>query len=262
MDEPSSGPIENDSAPVPASAQPEGKSKKESWLTLPLAIVMAGVFISAAILATRSVVPASDAAAAAGSGTITADTLRPASSSDHILGNPNAPVVIVEFADFQCPYCSLIYPTIKKIVADSGGQVAWVFRNFPLESIHPMARPAAEAAECIGGELGNDAYWKFMEDDFDNQKDLSDAWIVAEAAKLGANMAEFNQCVTKKTYDDRINTDLTEAIQNGGDGTPFTIVVPKTGRAIPFSGALPYSQVSAIVATALTRAGVATSTAK
>ena len=234
-------------SPAPAEVQ------KGGWLTTPLAVVIAGIVIACAIVLVKTPAPATVAAANAGSASITADTLRPASASDHIIGNPSAPVVIVEFADFQCPYCSLIYPNLKKIVADSNGQVAWVYRNFPLESIHPEARPAAEAAECIAGALGNSAFWKFMDDDFANQQSLGNAFYAAEAAKLGANMQAFNTCVTNKTYDGRINTDEAEAIENGGNGTPFTIIVPRSGRAIPFSGALPYAQINAIVQSVLSK---------
>lgn len=240
-----SGPIEN--APAPEAPEPERK-KKETWLTMPLAVVIAGVFIAGAIVLAKTPAPSNAAAVAGANSSITVGgTLRAPSSSDHIIGNPNAPVVIVEFADFQCPYCSLIYPSLKRIVDDSNGQVAWVFRNFPLDSIHPEARPAAEAAECIAGELGNSAYWQFVEDDYTNQSAIGDAWYTAEAQKLGANLAQFNQCVTSKKYDSRINTDEAEAVENGGQGTPFTVVVSKSGKAIPFSGALPYSEINAIV---------------
>lgn len=223
---------------------------------MPTAIVIAGVIVSGAILVTKTptntaAVPAGGPAAAA----ITAETLRPASADDHIIGSPDAPVVIVEFADFQCPYCGVIYPTLKRVVEESNGQVAWVYRHLPLESIHPEARPSAHAAECVAAQLGNDAFWQFMEDSFVNQDNLGSAWYAAEAGKLGADLAEFNACMTNKTYDSRIDADLAEAIQLGGNGTPFTIVVPKEGRAIPFSGALPYSQIKAIVNSVVSKQG-------
>ncbi len=83
------------------------------------------------------------------------------SASDHIIGSPTAPIVLVEYSDFQCPYCKMIHPSLKQIVSESNGGVAWVYRDFPLYQIHPEAENSANAAECIAAQLGNDAFWKF-----------------------------------------------------------------------------------------------------
>lgn len=251
MSEPTNGPIENSVETQHESSAPN----KEAWLTMPVAIVIAGVVIAGAVMLTK--MPAPDAAPAGqAAAAITADTLRPASATDHIIGSPDAPVVMVEYADFQCPYCGVIYPTLKRIVEESNGQVAWVYRHLPLESIHPEARPSALAAECLSAQLGDQAFWRFMEDAFANQQNLGSAWYAAEAVKLGANMSQFNSCMTNKTFDSRIDADLAEAIQLGGNGTPYTIIVPKEGRAVPFSGALPYSQIKAIVNSVVSKTGV------
>ena len=131
----------------------------------------------------------------------------------------------------------MIIPTLKKIVDNSGGKVAWVFRNLPLpETMHPEARPAAEASECVAAELGNEAYWKFSESVFSNQKDMNSAFYRKTALALGSSPAQFDNCVAKKTYDKRITDDSVEANSNGGNGTPFTIVIGKNGK-IPLSGA-------------------------
>jgi protein-disulfide isomerase len=91
----------------------------------------------------------------------TAVTIRKPSDTDHIIGSPTAPIVLVEYSDFQCPYCQMIHPDLQKIVSESNGQIAWVYRNFPLYQIHPQATPAANAAECIAEQLGNTGFWKF-----------------------------------------------------------------------------------------------------
>ncbi len=88
-------------------------------------------------------------------------TLRPPSSNEHLVGSATAPVVLIEYSDYQCPFCRLVHPTIKRIVSESNGQVAWVYRHMPLTSIHPEAEPAANAAECITAQLGNEGFWKF-----------------------------------------------------------------------------------------------------
>lgn len=87
--------------------------------------------------------------------------IRKPSADEHIVGSPTAPIVLVEYSDFQCPYCKMIHPDLKRIVSESGGQISWVYRNFPLYQIHPQAENAANAAECIAAQLGNDAFWKF-----------------------------------------------------------------------------------------------------
>jgi len=94
--------------------------------------------------------------------------MRAPSASDHIIGSPTAPVVLVEYSDFQCPYCKMIHPSLKQIVADSNGQIAWVYRDFPLYQIHPEAENSANAAECIAAQLGNDAFWKFGDSIFES----------------------------------------------------------------------------------------------
>jgi protein-disulfide isomerase len=87
--------------------------------------------------------------------------IRPPSADDHIIGSPTAPIVLVEYSDFQCPYCKMIHPDLKRIVSESNGQIAWVYRDFPLYQIHPEAENAANAAECIAAQKGNDAFWQF-----------------------------------------------------------------------------------------------------
>ena len=222
--------------------------KKSVQLTLPVAIVFAALMIAGSILYTKQgAATAAEGTAAGNQGGTATISIRQPSAQDHIVGSPDAPVVIVEYSDFECPYCSLIYPSIKTIVQNSGGKVAWVYRNFPLDSIHPQARPAAEAAECIAAELGNDAFWKFSDADFGDQQDIGPAFYTKEALALGVNPTTFANCVTQKTYDSRINTDEAEAEANGGQGTPFTIVVGKDGTKVPFSGALPEAQINAIV---------------
>ncbi len=88
---------------------------------------------------------------------------RPVDEGDHMLGNANASVTLIEYSDFQCPYCKTFHPTVKRVLADYGDQVNWVYRHFPLETIHPNARPMAHAAECVAEAKGNDAFWQFSD---------------------------------------------------------------------------------------------------
>src|SRR3989344_3197928 len=184
--------------------------KKDSFqLSLPMAIMLGAVIISAAII----LVGRNGASPIAGEAAV---NIRPPSSQDHIIGSPDAPVVIVEYADFQCPYCELVNPVFKRIVAESNGEVAWVFRHLPLESIHPQARPAALAAECVAALGGNDAFWKFADALYANQGELGGALYAREAAELGVDFTQFTDCLNKKLYTSRVDADLSEAVLNGG----------------------------------------------
>lgn len=82
--------------------------------------------------------------------------------TDRYLGNIDADVVIIEYSDIDCPFCKKFHPTLERISQEYGSKIAWVYRNFPLDSLHPEARTKAEAAECVGQLAGNDVYWKYL----------------------------------------------------------------------------------------------------
>jgi len=216
-------------------------------LSMPVAIIIGAIIIAGTIFATRSTQEVAQKDAGNGEENAPLNiSIRPLSPQDHIIGSPTAPIVLFEYSDFECPFCARINPTLKKIVADSNGQIAWVYRNLPLPpSMHPEARPAAEAAECVAAELGNAAYWKFSDAVFTHQQDMGATFYHKNAVALGADATAFDSCVEKQTYDSRIVADETEAGNNGGSGTPYTIIVGKKGTPVPFSGALPEAQILA-----------------
>src|SRR3989344_5863622 len=144
-------------------------------LTAPVAILLAGVIIAGAVVFTNGRAPAT-AAVANNQIPTTGTNVRAPSAQDHLVGSPDAPIVLIEYSDFQCPFCSRIDPTLKRIVAESNGQIAWVYRHLPLESLHPEARPAALASECIAEQLGNDGFWKFADRIFADQSKMSAAY--------------------------------------------------------------------------------------
>lgn len=215
-----------------------------------VAIIIAGLIIAGAIIFTNNKQPTAPVAnaGAAAAPTISASNIRPPTAGDHIIGSPTAPIVLIEYSDFQCPYCSMIYPTLKKIVDESKGQIAWIYREFPLTSIHPQALPAANAAECIASQLGSAGFWKYADTIFNNQASLSPAYSAQLAQQFGADMTKYNQCISASTYQKNIDADTAEAEAAGGNGTPFTIVLnTKTGKAAPVSGALPYAQIMGVI---------------
>ena len=224
---------------------------KKVTLSPSVSIILAGALIALAIIFVNRFpaqkqdvgAPAPTAAQQLPSGAV-----RPITANEHIYGSPTAPVVMVEYSDFECPYCSRVYPTLKKLVDESNGQIAWVYRNLPLTTIHPEAAPAANAAECVAEQLGNAGYWKFADTLFANQQSLGAAYYKSVAVSLGADAAKFASCVAAKKYQKNIDTDAGEAQALGANGTPFTLIInTKKGTGVPVSGALPYAQFVAAI---------------
>ena len=121
-------------------------------MMIPGAIVIAGVLIAGAVIYSNGGSPTTPTGAGAVQESGSTDKVRPISADDHILGNPNAPVKIVEYSDFECPFCKRFHDTMNQIMDEYGksGDVAWVFRHFPLDQLHPVkARTEAVASECI-----------------------------------------------------------------------------------------------------------------
>ncbi len=216
-------------------------------LTPSVSILIAGIIIAGAIVYTNSR-PAPVAVADTAGGAVASAHVPVPSSSDHIIGSLTAPIVLVEYSDFQCPYCQMIYPSIKQIVSQSNGQIAWVMREFPLYQIHPNAMPGADAAECIAEQKGSDAFWKFADTVFADQTKISPEYFAQLAQGLGVNMVTYNSCVSSHKYAARINQETADAEQSGGNGTPYTVVInTKTGKQYPISGALPLAQLQAVI---------------
>ncbi|MBI2035815.1 MAG: thioredoxin domain-containing protein [Candidatus Liptonbacteria bacterium] len=176
--------------------------------------------------------------------------IAPVTSADHILGNINAQIKIVEFSDLQCPFCARFHPTLKRILDENKSEVAWVYRHFPLESIHPNARPAALASECAAEQNGNDGFWAYIDEVFVSQTEaLSD--LTAIARKIGLDTNKFDACVKSKKYESAVDEDIKDAENSGGRGTPWTVVINSDGETFPINGALPYDQVKAVIDRAL-----------
>ncbi len=140
---------------------------------------------------------------------------------DHILGSFNAPVTLVEFSDFQCPYCSRHYPTLKQIAATYGNKVRIVYKHFPLSEIHPYAIKAAEASECAGEQ---NKFWEFHDKVFENQQALSFESLKQWAKEIGLNATTFNTCLDSGKFTAKVQQDYQEGVAKGVQGTPATFV--------------------------------------
>ena len=183
--------------------------------------------------------------------------MRPVSRGrDHIRGNPGAPVTLIEYSDFECPFCKSFHPTVKKALDESRGQVRWVYRHFPLDEIHPVkARKEAAASECAAELGGNDAFWKFADRFYEltpsNNKTDIDTVLPRIAREIGLDEAKFASCLASGKYDRHIEEDYQNAVASGGRGTPWTIIVSKSGKTYPLSGAQPYAAVKQLIDLAL-----------
>lgn len=218
---------------------------KQFELTTPIAVIVAGVIIAGAVIFTSPSNPGS--VTQQPQQQLPSDVNVPApSASDHIVGSPNAPIVLIEYSDFECPFCSRVHPTLKRLVDESDGQIAWVYRHLPLEQIHPEARPSALASECIAEQLGNEGFWSFADQVLVDQSKMGASYYAQVAERLGANMAEFNSCVAGNKFGSKIDAHMQEAAAVGANGTPFTVVYGN-GKQVPVSGALPYEQFKAVI---------------
>jgi len=137
--------------------------------------------------------------------------------NDHSQGPANAPVVLVEYADYQCPYCREAYNILQQVKKDLGNNLLFIFRNFPLAELHPHAVQAAMAAEVAGGQ---NKFWEMHDMLFENQEALEGSDLVEYAHRLHLNVAEFQNDFDEQEYLDKIKSDYQSGISNGVQGTP------------------------------------------
>ncbi len=148
--------------------------------------------------------------------------LAPATDADHIRGDlDKAKVVLIEYSDFECPYCGRHNPTMIDLYEQYGDDVAWVYRHWPLESIHAQARPSALASECAG-EQGK--FWEYADALYENQDLLGDDYYTTLAGDLGLNLTQFSECYESEKYNSVVDADLESGFNAGVEGTPATFV--------------------------------------
>ena len=141
----------------------------------------------------------------------------PVGERDHVQGPPTAAVTLVEYGDYQCPYCLQAYPILVDLRERLGDTVRLVFRNFPLATIHPNAQHAAEAAEAAGAQ---GKFWEMHDHLFEHQSRLDDAALLRYAADLGLDVKQFERDLKKHTYAARVREDFQSGVMSGVNGTP------------------------------------------
>lgn len=154
-------------------------------------------------------------------------------------GPATAPVTIVEFSDFECPYCGGLFPTLKQVEKNYPQQVRIVYRQFPLNNLHPHAQKAAEASLCANDQQ---KFWEFHDSMFGNQRELSVPDLKQRAVDLKLDAALFNQCLDSGRHAAAIQVDIEEGAQNGVSGTPALFI---NGRLL--SGNQPYAEIKEVI---------------
>lgn len=239
----------------------ESSPTQQNNLSIPVAIVIAGVLIAGALYlgtskgaSTTAVNNQQQQQAAQPTGDL--EAMKAIASGDHIRGNPDAPVKIVEYSDPECPFCKRFHDTMKQVMDEYGkdGKVAWVYRNFPLDQLHPKARNEATAIECAGDLGGNDKFWAYADRLYEitpSNNNLDPAELPKIAQYVGLDVSKFNTCLTSGKFTKHIEDDVQNATATGGNGTPWSIVVDKNGKKYPLSGAQPYASVKQLIDLAL-----------
>jgi protein-disulfide isomerase len=246
-------------------AKPEVKTEKKSSgitqkdLLIPGSIVIAGVIICVGLyfgLSGGKVAPAPTGQNAQGQQQAdTTNKIAPVTEKDHYRGNLNAPVKIVEYSDFECPFCKQFHQTLETVFPKYDGKVVWVFRQFPLEQLHKKAPKVAMASECVAELGGNDAFWKFTDGYFEatlsNDRTDIETVIPKLVASVGVDKAKFNECYESGRHQGVIDAHIANAVETGGRGTPWTIIIAPNGKTFSVNGSQSAAVVQKTIDTAL-----------
>jgi protein-disulfide isomerase len=141
----------------------------------------------------------------------------PVSSEDHIQGNSNAPLTLVEYGDYECPYCGMAYPIVKRIQKHFDDRLRFVFRNFPLIDNHPHAGIAAMTAEFAATK---GKFWEMHDLLYENQQFLELTDLMKYAESLNLSSADLRTAIENKTFAEKIQNDFTNGVRSGVNGTP------------------------------------------
>lgn len=168
-------------------------------------------------------------------------------ADDHILGNADAPLTLLVYTDFECPFCKKFHETIMQLMDDYGrkGKVRLVFRHFPLETLHTKSKTEAEATECAAELGGENKFWDYTNALFKitPSNDLMDLTRLPEIAdSIGLNKEKFTGCLESGKFAQKIDDSIKDAVSSGGQGTPYFIIINKKGEKFPINGALSYQE--------------------
>jgi protein-disulfide isomerase len=213
-------------------------------LAIPLAIVFAGLILAVAIYVVRirhAVVAGGDP-----------EAVRPVTPADHLIGNPSAPITIIEYGDIDSSYTKTFQLTMEQLMTEyaEGGKVAWVYRHFPLADSHPNAAAHALAAECAASLSVPTTFFRFidaMQAAAPGDAEFNPAGYPAILAELGIDQPAFEKCMTAGTFTKRIHDDYDNALASGATASPFIVVLMPGQKPAPINGALPYRAMKKLI---------------
>ena len=222
------------------------EQNQQNTFLIPFAIIVAGGFVAAAVyFGTGSSSPTT---ATNTDNQNVEINLVPVTEKDHIIGSRNAALVIVEYSDTECPFCKTFQNTMKEIVQTYDGEVAWVYRHFPIAQLHAKAAKESEATECAAELGGNQAFWKYLDKVFEttsSNDSLDPSELPKIATAIGLDVIAFNTCLSSGKYAELVKKSVEEAIKAGALGTPYSVIVTKDGQKVLINGAEPITMVKA-----------------
>ncbi len=229
----------------------KSNQSKQNSLMIPISIVIAGALIAGSLLYRGEKVQAMGTQQVPET-VSNLDAMLPITQEDHVRGDRNAPVKIVEYSDTECPFCKKFHSTMQDVMKEYGdsGKVAWVYRHFPIDQLHSKARTEAEATECAGEQGGDEKFWAYLDrlteiTPANNNLDLAELPKIAEY--IGLDVKAFNTCLKSGKYADKIELHVQNAQETGARGTPWSIVVAPNGTKYPLNGALPYATIKQLI---------------
>ncbi|MEW6610591.1 MAG: thioredoxin domain-containing protein [Patescibacteria group bacterium] len=175
--------------------------------------------------------------------------MAPITDTDWVWGDRNAKVSVVEYSDTECPFCKRFHPTMQQLISEYDGKMNWVYRHFPLTSLHPKAPQEAEALECAGEQGGNEAFWNYLDRIFaitPSNNGLDPAELPKIAEYVGLNRTEFENCIRSGRWVQKVSSQAQDAVDAGGSGTPYSVIVAGD-KKIPVSGAVPLEQLKSLI---------------
>lgn len=185
-------------------------------------------------------------------------TIAPLTRYDHVRGTVTAPIAIIEFADLECPFCKEFHSVLQQIISAYPGKVSWVYRHFPIDSLHTKARSEAQASECAAELGGNEKFWQYIDAVFaltPSNDGLDLRQLPEIAASIGLDRQQFLTCLSSGKYANKVASELSQALLAGGSGgTPYSVIIVG-GEKIPISGAVSYSQLKSAIDALLAELG-------
>jgi protein-disulfide isomerase len=173
---------------------------------------------------------------------------------DHLKGSKDAKVFLVEYSDFECPFCKRFHPTTLQVLEEYKNNVALVYRHFPLDQLHPKADKEAEASECVRELGGEEAFWKFVDKIFEvtpANNGLDHSLLPTYAGDAGVDKNKFESCLESGKYADYVEADYQGGIKAGVSGTPASFVINQKDEIWMLIGAQPYENLKAVIEEAL-----------